>query len=61
MESSRVPLPEAAKELGMSQQALREHMKHKIIDIGYVIPSIEGNRNVYLIYRDKLDRYMGKA
>ena len=29
MESNRVSLPNAAKELGMSQQALREHMKRK--------------------------------
>lgn len=61
MESNRVPLPEAAKELGMSQQALREHMKRKVIDIGYVLPSVKGNRKNYLIYRDKLDRYLGKA
>lgn len=61
MVSNRVPLPEAAKELGMSQQALREHMKRKVIDIGYVVPGIEGNRKSYLIYRDKLDRYLGKT
>ena len=38
MENNRVPLPVAAKELGMSQQAVREHMKRKVIDIGYVLP-----------------------
>ncbi len=61
VESNRVSLPNAAKELGMSQQALREHMKRKIIDIGYVIPSTRGDRKNYLIYRDKLDKYLGKA
>lgn len=59
--SNRVALPEAAKELGMSQQAVREHMKRKVIDIGYVLPGIEGERKSYLIYRDKLDKFLGKA
>ncbi len=61
MENNRVSLPEAAKELGMSQQAVREHMKRKIIDIGYVLPQTKGKRrNTYLIYRDKLDKFLGK-
>lgn len=59
--NNRVSLPEAAKELGMSQQAVREHMKRKVIDIGYVLPGIEGKRKNYLIYRDKLDKFLGKA
>ena len=61
MENNRVPLPGGAKELGMSQQAVREHMKRKVIDIGYVLPGVEGERKSYLIYRDKLDRFLGKA
>ena len=61
MENNRVPLPVAAKELGMSQQAVRECMKRKVIDIGYVLPGVEGERKSYLIYRDKLDRFLGKA
>ena len=58
--SNRVSLSEAAKELGMSKQAVREHMKRKVIDIGYVLPSAEGKRKNYLIYRDKLDRFLGR-
>lgn len=59
--NNRVSLPEAAKELGMSKQAVREHMKRKVIDIGYVLPGIEGSRKSYVIYRDKLDKFLGKV
>lgn len=57
---NRVSLSEAAKELGMSKQAVREHMKRGVIDIGYVLPCTEGKRKIYLIYRDKLDKFLGK-
>ncbi len=58
---NRVSLPEAAKELGMSNQAVREHMKRKVIDIGYVLPCTQGTRKSYVIYRDKLDKFLGKS
>ncbi len=60
--SRRVPLPQAAAELGMSQQGLREYMKRGIIDIGEVLPAANGGAcKRYHIFRDKLDRYMGKT
>lgn len=59
--SERVPVTKAAKELGMAPQAVRERMKRgHLNEIGYVMPSIEGERTEYFIYRDKLDAYMGK-
>lgn len=58
--SRRVPLPQAAAELGMSAQGLREYMKMGIIDIGEVLPAANGGKGKrYHIFRDKLDRYMG--
>lgn len=59
--SERVSVAQAAKELGMAPQAVRERMKRGHLNkIGYVMPSIEGERTEYFIYRDKLDAYMGK-
>ena len=58
----RVPLLQAAKELGLAPQGLREYMKRGLIDIGAVVPAAGGEKRLrYLIYRDKLDRYLGKA
>lgn len=58
--TERVPLHKAAEEIGMSQQGLREYMKRGKIDIGYVLPSLTGHQNNYIIFRDKLDAYLGK-
>lgn len=59
--SQRVTVAQAAKELGMAPQGIREYMKRGLLnEIGYVLPSIEGERNQYFIFRDKLDEYMGK-
>lgn len=58
--TERVPLHQAAKEIGMSNQGLREYMKRGKIDIGYVYPSLQGKTHNYVIFRDKLDAYLGK-
>lgn len=60
-ESRRVPTAQAAAELGMSIQGLREHMKRGLIDIGVVLPAVSGNGFRYHVYRDRLDRHLGKA
>ena len=62
MSSERVPLMQAAKELGIAPQGLREYMKRGLIDLGAVMPATNGSsRKNYLIYRDKLDRILGKG
>lgn len=63
MPGERVPLMQAAKELGLSPQGVREYMKRGLIDIGIVVPSASGNRKIkrYLIYREKLDKVLGKG
>lgn len=59
-DSERVPLAEAAKVLGMSQQGVREHMKRDLfpVPIGYVTKV--DKRYQYHIYRDMLNRHIGK-
>lgn len=62
--SERVSLPAAALELGCSQQAVREHMKRGIWDLGSVVPvwkSKSRRKYSYHIYRHKLDRHLGKG
>ncbi len=60
-DSRRVPPDQAAAELGMSKQGMREYMKRGLIDIGVVLPAANGGKcHTYHIYRDKLDRHLGK-
>lgn len=65
MEKQRVPLSQAAAELGMAPQGVREYMKKGLLDIGEVLPTIqnrtERKKYNYHIYRDKLDRHLGKG
>lgn len=59
----RVPTWQAAKELGVAQQAVRERMRRGIWDLGDVIPpeDNEGQNYSFHIYRPKLDRKLGKG
>ena len=58
----RVTVAQAAKEMGMNAQAVRERMRRKEIDIGDVYKSIQktGRKQSYryYIYRNKLDAYI---
>lgn len=59
--SVRVTVEQAAKEMGIAPQGVREYMKRGLIDIGVVLPAINGGKTQrYLIYRDKLDKHLGK-
>lgn len=59
--SERVSVAQAARELGMAQQGVREYMKRGLIDIGDVLPSVSGTKTLrYFIYRNKLDKHLGK-
>lgn len=58
---NRVSVAQAAKELGMAPQGVREYMKRGLIDIGMVLPAANGAKtHSYVIMRDKLDRVLGK-
>ena len=60
--NERVSVTQAAKELGMNPQGVREHMKRGLLDIGDVLPALSGKANKYSyhIYRRKLDKVLGK-
>lgn len=59
----RVKLSDAARELGCSPQAVREHMKRRIWDLGEVVsPKQSGKKQwEYHIYRSKLNKHLGKT
>lgn len=54
--------PEVAKILGVSPQAVREHIKRGIWDFGECVPKkIRGKTtDEYNIYRAKLEAHIGK-
>lgn len=57
----RVSVAEASKVLGVSPQCLRLQMQKGIINIGYVAKDMSrGESYRYYIFRDKLDRLVGK-
>lgn len=58
-ERQRVSLMQAAKELGMNPQGVREYMKRGLIDIGFVVPNMTGSGFRYVIMRNKLDKVLG--
>jgi hypothetical protein len=51
---------QAAQELGMSPMAVRVRMERGLLDIGECFPTVTGNRTSYYIYRDKLNKVLGK-
>lgn len=61
--TERVSVQQAAKELGLAPQGVREYMKRGLIDIGEVLPTVQGKgkTNRYLICRKKLDKFLGKT
>jgi len=59
--SKRVSVIQAARELGVAPQGVRVQMQRGKLDIGVVVPSVQGCRLQYWIYRDKLDKVMGKV
>lgn len=58
----RVKMQDAAKELGMSEPAVREHMRRGLFDIGDYIPKeMTGKKqDEFHVYRPKLDRHLGR-
>lgn len=58
--SQRVSVLDAAKELGMNPQGVREYMKRGIFDIGEVVPNMKGTGYRYIIVREKLNKILGR-
>lgn len=58
----RVSLTQAAYELKMAPQGLREYMKRGLIDIGVALPDLgQGKTHRYVITRTKLDAFIGRT
>lgn len=60
MSNDVVSVTQAARELGLAPQGVREYMKRGLIDIGDVLPAIRGKGYRYKIYRSKLNKHLGK-
>jgi len=58
--SERISLSEAARQMGISPQCLRIQMQRGLVDIGYVAKSTTGNSYRYYIFREKLNKVIGK-
>lgn len=56
----RVPLPDAARELGMDADSLRQAMIRKEVDLGFILPPrTKGGRKQFIVLRPKLDKLLG--
>lgn len=58
--SERVTVKQAAAELGMSPQGVREHMKRNLFKIPIGEVTKTSSQYTYHIYRRMLDRHLGK-
>lgn len=54
----RITVTEAARMLGISPQAVRVQMQRGILPIGKVFEGITGEKSMYLIYRERVERFM---
>ncbi len=55
-----VSVEETAKMLGMSPQGVRVQLQRGMLPIGMALPSVTGKGYRYLIFRDKLNKFIGK-
>ncbi len=61
-EKVRVRVTDAAREIGCTPQFLRLRMQAGDWDLGsYVRPGKGGRHGAYYVFRDKLDRFLGKS
>lgn len=58
--SERVSVKQAAAELGMSPQGVREHMRKNLFEVPIGEVTKPGNRYQFHIYRRMLDKHLGK-
>lgn len=58
----RVCIKDAAQELGCSVAAVREHMRRGLWDLGQALPPQKTGKKQweFHIYREKLDKHLGK-
>lgn len=56
----RVSTKEAAKEIGVSLTTLTYYMETGKWDLGVVMKSKSGKTNRHIVFRSKLDKFLGK-
>lgn len=56
----RVSVAEASKLLGISPQGIRVQMQRGELPIGKAVRSVTGNGWRYLIFKDKLNEFIGR-
>ena len=61
MENNRVTTAEAVRLLGINVASLRYWMEIGQLDIGRVVKAKGSKRKTYLIFKDKLDKEMGRV
>lgn len=61
MEKETVTVKEAAAVLGIAPQGVRVQLQRGILPIGQAVPSVTGKGWRYLIFREKLNQYVGKG
>ena len=59
-ESNRVPVAQAAKELGLDIGTVRYWIETGLLPIGRYVKRKGSKRGTYMIYRDKLDAELGR-
>lgn len=60
MPSQKVTVADAAKQIGCTQDFLRQRMKRKEWDLGVAVPPTKkGGPYQYYIFQAKLDRFLG--
>lgn len=61
MEKETVTVKEAAAVLGIAPQGVRVQLQRGILPIGQAVPCVNGNGWRYLIFKEKLNEYIGKG
>lgn len=56
----RVPTDQAAREIGVAVQTLYYRMEQGEWDLGTVVKSRTGKTTRHIVFRAKLDRFLGK-
>ena len=56
----RVPTKQAAREIGVAVQTLNYRMERGEWDLGTVVKSTTGKTTRHIVFRAKLDRFLGK-
>ena len=59
--TARVPTRQAAKEIGVAMATLTYRMERGEWDLGVVSKSRTGKTKRHIVFRDKLDRFLGKT